>query len=79
MTTPSADDEQLPDDHFAPEHLAPGHLADVVRQSAHQVLVLIARHDALLLDSDYQLWRDLHTELRESDVQLLPVRALPAA
>lgn len=53
--------------------------ASVVRSNAGSVLVLIARADAELLDTDYQLWRDLHAELRDSEVQLLPVRALPAA
>lgn len=53
--------------------------AQVVRGTSERVLVLIARPDAVLQDSDYQLWRDLHAELRDSAVQLLPVRALPAA
>ena len=53
--------------------------ASVVRTTAARVIVLIARTGAELLDSDYQLWRDLHAELRDSEVQLLPVRALPAA
>jgi hypothetical protein len=60
---------------------------DVVRRSTTQVLlstasrvqVAIARTSGVLRDSDYQLWRDLHADLRERDVQLLPVRALPAA
>lgn len=39
----------------------------------------IARPACVLLASDHQLWRDLHADLRGSDVQLLPVRALPAA
>jgi hypothetical protein len=53
--------------------------AQVVRSTSERVLVLIARPQALLQDSDYQLWRDLHADLRDSVVQLLPVRALPAA
>lgn len=53
--------------------------AAVVRSTATRVLVAIARPQALLHDSDYRLWRELHAELRDSDVQLLPVRALPAA
>lgn len=53
--------------------------AHIVRSTAGQALVLIARADAVLHDSDYQLWRDLHADLRDSSVQLLPVRALPAA
>ena len=54
-------------------------LAQVVRSTSTRVLVLIARPDGVLRDSDYQVWRDLHAELRDSDVELLPVRALPAA
>ncbi len=50
-----------------------------MRTNAATVLVLIARPDGELLDTDYQLWRELHAELRDSAVQLLPVRALPAA
>ena len=60
---------------------------DVLRRSTTQVLlstatrvqVAIARTSSVLLDSDYALWRDLHADLRDSTVQLLPVRALPAA
>lgn len=51
----------------------------VLRQTAARALVLIARRGAVLRDSDYQLWRDLHADLRDSDVRLLPLRALPAA
>jgi hypothetical protein len=51
----------------------------VVGSTSARVLVLIARPDGVLQDSDYQLWRDLHADLRDSVVQLLPVRALPAA
>jgi hypothetical protein len=53
--------------------------AEVVRSTSVRVLVLIARPEGVLQDSDYQLWRDLHADLRDSVVQLLPVRALPAA
>lgn len=53
--------------------------AQILRATAKRVLLAIARPGAVLLDSDYQLWRDLHAELRDSEVQLLPVRALPAA
>lgn len=53
--------------------------ASVLRKTAVRALVLIARRGGVLRDSDYQLWRDLHADLRDSDVQLLPVRALPAA
>lgn len=53
--------------------------ASIVRSTATRAIVLIARPDARLQDSDYQLWRELHADLRDSAVQLLPVRALPAA
>ena len=48
-------------------------------RDASRVVVAIARDGASLRPSDYQLWRDLHAGLRDSDVALLPVRALPAA
>ena len=51
----------------------------ILLSTARCVQVAIARPRAVLLDRDYQLWRDLHADLRDSDVQLLPVRALPAA
>ena len=47
--------------------------------TADRVQVAIARPRGVLRDSDHQLWRELHAELRDSAVQLLPVRALPAA
>lgn len=53
--------------------------AELLRQTARQVVVAISRPDRKLLPSDFQLWRDLHAELRDSEVELLPVRALPAA
>lgn len=53
--------------------------AKIVRETSTSVLVLIARAERTLLDRDYQLWRDLHADLRDTDVQLHPVRALPAA
>lgn len=53
--------------------------ARIVRDTSTSVVVLIARPERTLRDSDYQLWRDLHQDLRDSDVQLHPVRALPAA
>ena len=43
------------------------------------VLVAIARDRGRLLPGDYQLWRELHQDLRDTDVDLLPVRSLPAA
>jgi hypothetical protein len=54
-------------------------ISQILRQTARQVVVAIARRDQELLPSDFQLWRDLHAELRDSEVELLPVRALPAA
>ena len=51
----------------------------ILREHGQRVVVAIARHDQELLPSDFQLWRDLHADLRDSAVQLLPVRALPAA
>ena len=53
--------------------------AEIVRTTSQRVVVLIARRHSRLRASDYQLWRDLHADLRDSEVQLLPVRALPAA
>lgn len=47
--------------------------------ASQRVLVAIARERSRLLPRDYQLWRDLHHDLRGTDVELLPVRALPAA
>jgi hypothetical protein len=53
--------------------------AEMLRRSARRVCVAIARAHQELQPSDFQLWRDLHAELRDSEVELLPVRALPAA
>ena len=53
--------------------------AYIVRETTQRVVVCIARRHGKLRASDYQLWRDLHADLRDSEVQLLPVRALPAA
>jgi len=53
--------------------------AEMLRQTTRRVVVAIARPDQELLPSDFQLWRDLHADLRDSSVELLPVRALPAA
>jgi hypothetical protein len=53
--------------------------AQVLRSTATRAAVLIARPGGVLRDSDYQLWRDLHAELRGSEVDLLPVRGLRAA
>ena len=51
----------------------------VLRETASRVVLAVSRTGAQLQPSDFQLWRDLHAELRGSDVDLLPVRALPAA
>lgn len=50
-----------------------------LRETATEVMLAIARPGADLLPSDYRLWRELHEELRDSPVDLLPVQALPAA
>jgi len=52
---------------------------EILRKTAGTVLVAVARPYAALLPGDYQLWRDLHAGLRDGDVALLPLRALPAA
>lgn len=54
-------------------------LVSVLVQTSQRVLVAIARPRAQLRPSDHQLWRDLHCDLAGTDVELLPVRALPAA
>lgn len=46
---------------------------------ASRVLLAIAREGGGLLPGDYQLWRELHEGLRGTQIELLPVRALPAA
>lgn len=54
-------------------------LVQVIEAGARRVLVAIARDRARLLPGDHQLWRELHQDLRGTEVELLPVRALPAA
>jgi len=54
-------------------------LVSILTQTSQRVLVAIARPKAELRPSDYQLWRDLHRDLAGTEVDLLPVRALPAA
>ena len=51
----------------------------ILRETARAVLVAVARPHGVLLPGDYRLWRDLHADLREDDVTVLPLRALPAA
>lgn len=53
--------------------------AGILRRTASSVVVAIARPQLVLRPSDFQLWRDLHDELRETDIELRPLRALPAA
>lgn len=53
--------------------------AQLLLSTADRVVVAVARTGGVLRDRDYQLWRELHADLRDSRVQLLPVRALPAA
>ncbi|MCA1712149.1 MAG: hypothetical protein LC789_11145 [Actinobacteria bacterium] len=53
--------------------------AGMLRATARAVLVAVARPRGVLLPGDYRLWRDLHADLREDDITLLPLRALPAA
>ncbi|MDT7570028.1 MAG: hypothetical protein QOE05_202 [Actinomycetota bacterium] len=53
--------------------------AYILREATKSVIVAIARPGARLLPQDVQLWRELHDELRGSDVDLQPLRALPAA
>lgn len=54
-------------------------LVDLLAQQAQRVLVAVARDGEQLLPSDYALWRRLHAGLRDLDVDLLPLRVLPAA
>ena len=54
-------------------------LVSILIRTSHRVLVAIARDRARLQPGDYQLWRELHEDLRDTGVELLPVRALPAA
>jgi len=53
--------------------------ASMLRTTARSVVVAIARPGATPQPGDVQLWRDLHAELRDSDVELHPLRLLPAA
>ena len=53
-------------------------LSRTLKQTAQRVVVAIARPRGELQPGDFALWRDLHADLGD-DVELLPVRALPAA
>ena len=48
------------------------------RAERREVVLAIARQGADLRVEDYRLWRELHQELRDSDVDLHPLKALPA-
>ena len=54
-------------------------LVSILTTTSRRVLLAIARPRSDLLPRDYQLWREVHEDLRHTDVELLPVRALPAA
>lgn len=53
--------------------------AGILRETAREVVLAIARPGADLLPQDRVLWRELQEELRDSPVQLAPLQALPAA
>lgn len=54
-------------------------LVSILTQTSQRVLVAIARPEARLRPGDHRLWHDLERELAGTGVDLLPVRALPAA
>lgn len=54
-------------------------LVEILTTTSRRVQVAIAREHSNLRPGDYQLWRELHDSLRDTGVELLPVRALPAA
>ena len=56
-----------------------GSLGHTLRETASEVVLAIARRGADLLPADFRLWRELHEELRDSPVDLVPLQALPAA
>lgn len=47
--------------------------------ASSSVRLAIARPGAELHAGDYRIWRDLHAALRDSDLELRPLRALPAS
>lgn len=53
--------------------------ASLVTARSRRVVLAVARQDCTLHESDFQMWRELHEELRDTQVELRPVRALPAA
>jgi len=54
-------------------------LVDLLATTSRRVVVAIARTGGELLPGDYRIWRELHELLRDTEVDLLPVRGLPAA
>ena len=54
-------------------------VVELLVNCASRVLLAIAREGSSLLPGDHQLWRELHQALRDTQIELLPVRALPAA
>jgi len=54
-------------------------LVEILTTTSRRVQVAIARERSDLRPDDYKLWRELHESLRDTGVELLPVRALPAA
>lgn len=53
--------------------------AAVLRDTARDVVLAIARPGADLLPQDRRLWHELRQELDGSPVELAPLKALPAA
>ncbi len=54
-------------------------VTEAVRATARSVTLAVARHRERLRDGDYQIWRELHAGLRDADINVAPLRALPAA
>lgn len=54
-------------------------MARVLRETTRHTLMAIARPGATMLPRDIEVWRDLQKALSGSDVELLPLHALPAA
>ena len=54
-------------------------LAGILVRTCSSVVLAIARAGSRLRSSDVELWCQLDEELRGTSVQLMPLRALPAA
>ena len=54
-------------------------LVDLLTTTSRRVVVAIARTGGELLPDDYRIWRELHELLRDTEVDLQPVRVLPSA